>query len=236
MKTNYLSLIILAFFVIFAGSCTDNNDDDPQPIDEIDFGPQDDDYDYYIAMSFTEEQPANPEHKNYYILITCTNTDLEIETVEIEIQDSEIDLEYANYGGPDFYIANFTLEYADIYKYKITINGETTETEYEMPTILYAELPLIIEPNEDIELNWSTDKDPMVIYVEGFQRDANRVQIERSAENFYPETREFTMPAEWLWKENDGIAMRDIIIGIKNYKVENRICFTMSNDSYRVYQ
>jgi hypothetical protein len=108
-------------------SCEKSDDEDKTTQQVIDYGPQDGSYSIYMAMSFSSPQPENTSEKYYYILFTSENPDMEIETIEVEIQGNLIDLEYANYGGKDFYIAYFYEQWADTYHFTTIINNDTTE-------------------------------------------------------------------------------------------------------------
>lgn len=238
-----LSLVTLVFVV----AC--KKDDDPiketkkDPIDTtgiidtvpIDNGPQDGDYDFYIAMSYSDPQPSQENMNKYYILIACEDSLQAMETVEMKIQGVDIPLEYANYGGPDFYIAYFNLEFADTFHYELTMNGVLTEVDMATPTRLITELPMAIEPDQNIELSWEITKDPRFMYIEGFQREENFEEIKKSVEYLKASTRNFTVPADWLWSE-ENVDIRDIYLGIMNYKIENKVCFTLSDGVYKSYQ
>ncbi len=211
-------------------------DPQPEPIaQEIDEGPKDEDHDFYVAMSYTDEQPSTQQNPRYYILVTCTDSLQSIETIEIKIQDQVVDLEYANYGGEDFYIAYFNREFTNVYNYKLTINDETTEYDLDMIQKLYIEYPGSLLANKDLELRWATEVDPQFTYIEGFQREVNQNLIQKNVENLAPEMRSFTMPASWLWSD-DSTKIRDIQLGIMNYGIQNRVCFTMSDGAFVRYQ
>ena len=231
-------LILSTFFIIVfvAGACqtTEKVDDLIVPTDSVIAGPNPNDYDFYIGMSYSGPQPSNNNLKSYYIIITSEGVEQSIESVDIEIQETKVGLEYANYDGKVFYIAYFNLEYADTYNFSITINGEETVTDIEMIKELYINLPSAIEANKNIPLSWTTERPPMNTYIEGFQRWANGDLIIQSVKNFSSDIDEFIMPANWLWSD-ENTKKRAIQIGIMNFKIENRVCFAVSDDEYKSY-
>jgi hypothetical protein len=238
MKPIFIYLIVICLLLPGTGcdkkDDNTNNNNNTGVTGEID-GPPEEDYDFYVAFSYSGTQPVNNDYKHYYILITCTDSLQSIESIDLYIQDEKINLEYANYGGDDFYIAYFNLKYADTYTYELTINDETTQISLRTIKELFIDLPETLVEDEDLVMLWETDIDPMNTYIEGFQWSANNEIIKKHVENFSPETRNFTMPASWLWSEGD-VASRSVQIGIKNYVVKNRICVTMNADSYKGYE
>jgi hypothetical protein len=152
---------------------------------------------------------------------------------ELEIQDVPITLQYADYGR-DFYIAYFNLVYADTFHFKFTINDKIIEAELNMINKLEMELPENLEPELDVVLEWSIEKDPQVIYIEGFQRDNSDELLDQKIKNLEPETRSFTVPANWLWSKKETFK-RAIQVGIMNYNIVDRVCFTISDGAYKSY-
>jgi hypothetical protein len=237
MKILNLVLFItgLAMMQTFT-SCEKTDDEEKTTQQVIDYGPQDDTYSIYMALSYSNPQPESSTEKYYYILFTSENPELEIETIDVEVQGTAIDLEYANYGGKAFYIAYFYEEWAETYHFKTIINGEITEINFDMPTQLNMELPLYLPENESVALSWDLEKQPKTIFIEGFQWNYDRTERLKFTKDFlHSEVREFVMPSEWLWSEEEA-AYRDIQICIMNHEIKNDICFTVSDGIYRSYQ
>lgn len=225
----------MIFTVLLAACSKDNDPVGPTVIipDENINGPNEEDYDFYIAMSYSGPQPVNPLLKHYYILIACEDSAQGFQSLEMKIQDTPINLEYADYG-EIFYIAYFDLAPADIYNFKFTINGKCVETDLTMIDELNIELPVTLEASRDVPLNWVTAKNPDVTYIEGFQKNSNEELLDKKVKNFEPVTRSFIMPASWLWSEEET-TKREIQVGIMNYKIVDRVCFTISDGAYKAY-
>ena len=196
--------------------------------------PSEDNYDYNIAMSYSGPQPISKTEKRYYILVTSGNPQKKIESLELRIQNKTIDLDYANYGGKDFYIAYFNLDYSAIYKFQISINGKKTKANLKMLKELFIDLPENLKTDSNVQLEWKTEKDPMVTYIEGFQKNEEIKLMKKEILNFSSDTRSFLMPASWLWSEEKA-KTREIQLGITNFKIKNRICFTISDGVYKKY-
>ena len=100
--------------------------------------------------------------------------------------------------------------------------------------ILEMDLPLTLAPDEDVELIWYCENDPQTIYVEGFQSDDNN-QLSQQGDNLPSAAREFILPLEWLWSD-DNATSRSIQVGVVNHKVVNRIAVTFSDGAYKSYE
>lgn len=205
----------------------------PSETQVIDSGPKfrDEEYDFYVAMSISEVL-ANNVYR-YYVLVTASGSDETIESVDIVIQDQQVPLIYQDYGD-DFYIAYVNLEYEDVFEFKLTINDVIYETQLEMLKELTGIFPSSLDENEDITVSWTTENNPQHIYLEGFQYGNDYEELEKNVDYFLPNARTFNMPADWLWSNNETTT-RAIQLGIMNYKIVNRTCFTISDDAYAEY-
>lgn len=201
--------------------------------DSVIFGPKDEDHDYYISMCYSGEQPTTG--KNYfYFLFTCTHPDLNIQTLSVSIQNQEIDLSKEIYFGEEFHIGYFYMDYAETFNYKIIVNGEETVCNLPMIDDMIMTLPTTLTDSANVNLNWQMNVNPQTIYIEGFQYNSSGEILKKTIKNLSSEKRSFTMPADWLWT-NDVPHERAIQVGVMNYKIENRICFTISDGEYKTY-
>ncbi len=238
MVTRYLYLLVFSLIISTFGC--DKNDNTQVDIEypvvhgEI-AGPSEDDYDFFIGLSYSDPQPADPDYKRFYVIISCTDTLQNLENIELLIQDQKIDLEYANYGGPDFYIAYFVLQYDESFNYMFTVNGSTTEIDLANVNELMIELPENLVKDQGLQLGWETKIDPMNTYIEGFQWSSMNELLYNYVENVPPEVRKFTMPPGWLWSD-ENTASRSLQVGIMNFTINNRVCVVMSDGIFRTYE
>lgn len=156
MKIIYSGLAAFTIMLIFTLVACEKDDDSnktPEPVvnGEIE-APDPKDYDYYIGMSYNSGNSIYSDNKSFYVIISRNNTEMDFENIELEIQGTEIPLEYANYFDEDFFIANFKLDYADNYTFKFTENGNTTDINIEVIKELKMSLPSRINENEDVLL------------------------------------------------------------------------------------
>ena len=226
-----MKYLLLLSLMIFAVSCSESTENDSP---EIILGPEDGTYDFYIGLSYSGDQSQYVD-QNYFYVIIANETDDAIETIDLKIEDIDIDLEYANYDGVVFYIAEFFLQTDESFNFKLTINEEFNELDLPTIDVLEMDLPQSIVPDEDIDLTWYIQEDPQVIYVEGFQYGTNNNELSRDGDNLPSNARNFTVPAEWLWSEDNAVS-RSIQVGVTNFTVENRIAVVMSDGAYRNYQ
>ncbi|MBU8922953.1 MAG: hypothetical protein KOO63_14140 [Bacteroidales bacterium] len=208
---------------------------DPEPVFEIDTGPDEADYDFYIAMSYSDPQPLIITEKRFYVIIACEDEQQSFQSVAMSVQGASVPLQHVNYGGTDFYIAYFNRTYAEIFSFRFEINGRVVETDLETVSELHCTLPTSLFPQSDVTLNWMATKDPQVIYVEGFERRADFSLVEVTQENLSSDARGFTIPAEWLWT-HDATRVRNLQVGIMNYVIADRVCFTISDGAYKSYE
>ncbi|HSG27630.1 MAG TPA: hypothetical protein VLA34_04055 [Candidatus Krumholzibacterium sp.] len=208
---------------------------DPVPVNEIDTGPDEEDYDFYIGMSYSDPQPPSIFEKRFYVIIACEDESQSFESIDLDIQGSPVPLQYAIYGGKDFYIAYFNRTFADTFSFDFEINGRLVQGKIPMIGELHCSLPTTLQLNSDVSLAWQTSPDPQVTYIEGFEKRADQSLIELTQEYLPGDVRAFTIPAAWLWT-HDATRIRDIQVGIMNYTIVDRVAFTMSDGAYRSYE
>lgn len=201
--------------------------------DSVIYMPNEGEYDYYISMCYSGDQPS--VGKNYfYFLFTCTNPELSIESVSVNIQNESISLNKEIYDGEVFYITYFHMDYAEVFHIKITVNGIESECQLKMIDDMITTLPENLTSETDVDLSWQMAIDPQIVYIEGFQYNSSFETLKKSIKNMASADRTFTMPASWLWSENNA-EQRAIQIGVINYEIVNRICFTISDNAYKTY-
>ncbi|RLC53384.1 MAG: hypothetical protein DRI23_00350 [Candidatus Cloacimonadota bacterium] len=224
-----MKYLLLLSLMIIAVSCSESTENDSP---DIILGPEDGTYDFYIGLSYSGDQSQYVD-QNYFYVIIANETDDPIDTIDLKIEDIDIDLEYANYDGVVFYIAYFYLQTDESFNFKFTVNGEFTEIDVITTPILEMDLPITLVPDEDVELSWYCESDPQTIYVEGFQNDGSN-QLSQQGDNLPSNARDYVLPAEWLWSD-DNATSRSIQVGIVNHKVVNRIAVAFSDGAYKSY-
>ena len=97
-----MRILIILSLIFCVLSCTDSTENEEN---DIIFGPEEGTYDYYIGLSYSGDQSQYVD-ENYYYVIIANETDEPIETIDLKIEDTTINLEYVNYDGVVFYIAH----------------------------------------------------------------------------------------------------------------------------------
>ncbi|MCF7794293.1 MAG: hypothetical protein K9N09_05725 [Candidatus Cloacimonetes bacterium] len=223
------NLVTILMILILVSCKTSTGNDD----NNIILGPENGTYDYYVGISYSGDQSNYPD-TNYLYVIIANETDDEIETIELKVDDETIALEYANYEGRVFYIAYFYLDVDDMLNVKLTVNEQQCQIDVPTISVLNCTLPNDLQPNEDISINWTINEDPQVIYVEGFQFNSSNEIVGQDGENLPADARNFTIPADWLWSASN-IDSRSIQVGITNFVVQDRIAVVMSDGAYKNY-
>lgn len=231
-------LIRYIFIILLVFSACSENDNPVAPIDiasdtKIN-GPDEKDYDFYVGISYSDPQPADPLNKRFYAIISCEDSLQSFQNVKLKIDGQNILLQYANYFDKDFYIAYFNILYADNFDLELSVNGQVVNANLEVLDEIEIELPTNLTPQENLQLNWQTEKNPQVHYIEAFQISSDDEFLTQSIKNLEPTTREFTIPASWLWG-NEEATSRAIQLGITNYVIEERVCFTISDGVFKKY-
>lgn len=229
-----LILILLFSACILNPDDNDSDKDQNQSEETIDYGPEQGSYDYYLAMSYTSNQSSGSDLKRFYILIDTAEDAEKINSIELTIEDQKIPLEFANYGGPDFYIAEFSLEYEDSYHYLLRINDKSYEADLEMIKELYTTFPDSVTENENVEIFWETIINPRMVQIVGCLVNDYGEFIQRNTEFLPGSSRSFSLPYEWLQQGSTNFK-QVIMMTTMNYKIKDRICYTIADNSYQEF-
>lgn len=236
MKTKKYIKLLFIMLILIIGCSEDENPVAPTQIapDSRIFGPNEEDYDFYVGITYSDPQPTDPSFKRFYVIIAKEDSSQGFSNVMLKVQSQDIFLEAVNYDGTDFYIGYFNIAHADTFDLELSVNGKIVSSLVEVVDEIEITLPQSITPQEDLKLNWAMKKNPQVHYVEAIQIGSNNVFLTQSIKNLDPAIREFTIPSSWLWNNSQSTS-RIVQIGTMNYTISERVCFTIADEVFKLY-